>query len=177
MLYTKEKALVRINGNVVAQFLGLFGVASILPFYIHVQWITGPMINAILVIVLFLLGIRSAFLVCLVPSLMALSGGLLPPVLAPVIPFIMIGNIIFILTIDLVYNTFRDNNKGFFVGVLLGAVLKFLFLFLSVNLIEKLLLKKELIIKVAQMMSWTQLATALTGGMIAFIVLKWLKRI
>ena len=31
--------------------------------------------------------------------------------------------------------------------------------------------------KVIQMLSWPQLATALAGGIIAFAVLKWLKRI
>jgi hypothetical protein len=30
---------------------------------------------------------------------------------------------------------------------------------------------------VAQMMSWPQFATAITGGLIAWAVLKWLKRI
>src|SRR3989339_550766 len=96
MLYTKEKVLTRVNMVVIVQFLGLAGLASVLPFYIHIQWITGPVINAILIIALFLLGIRSAFLFCLVPSLMALSGGLLPPILAPIVPFIMIGNIVYI---------------------------------------------------------------------------------
>src|SRR3989339_221697 len=171
MLYTKEKVLTRVNMVVIVQFLGLAGLASVLPFYIHIQWITGPVINAILIIALFLLGIRSAFLFCLVPSLMALSGGLLPPILAPIVPFIMIGNIVYILTIETVYNYFKDNDRGIFLGVLSGSVLKFLFLFLSVNI------KQELLEKVADMMSWSQLATALTGGMIAFLILKWLKRI
>lgn len=177
MLYTKEKALVQVNKAVIVQFLFLTGLASVMPFYIHVQWITGPIINAILLITLFLLGIRSAFLVCLIPSLMAFSGGLLPPVLAPVIPFIMIGNIIYVMVTEFVYNYFKDNYKGFFVGFVSGSILKFIFLFLSVNLIGKLLIKQELIFKVAQMMSWTQLVTALSGGMIAFVILKWLKRI
>src|SRR3989339_534414 len=128
MLYTKEKVLTRVNMVVIVQFLGLAGLASVLPFYIHIQWITGPVINAILII-------------------------------------------------ETVYNYFKDNDRGFFLGVLSGSVLKFLFLFLSVNIIEKLLIKQELLEKVADMMSWSQLATALTGGMIAFLILKWLKRI
>jgi hypothetical protein len=50
-------------------------------------------------------------------------------------------------------------------------------LILSVNIISGLLLKNELAVKVAQMMSWPQFATAITGGMIAWAILRWLKRI
>jgi len=177
MHYVKEQVLVRANARAIAQFLGLAGVATILPFYIHIQWITGPIINAIFILILFLIGIRSALVVCLVPSLMALSSGLLPAVLAPVVPFIMIGNVIFILSIDWLYNNIKSYEKGYWTGVIIGASLKFVFLFLSVSLISQLLIKQELATKVAQMMSWPQLATSIIGGMIAWVVLKWLKRI
>lgn len=177
MLYIKENAFARVDTRAIAQFLGLSGVATILPFFIHIQWITGPIINAIFILVLFLVGIRSALVVCLIPSLMALSGGLLPAILAPVVPFIMIGNVIFVLGIDYFYNNFKNAAKGYWLGVLAGAFLKFVFLYASVTWITKLLLKQDLAVKVAQMMSWSQFATAILGGMIAWVVLKWLKRI
>ena len=107
---------------------------------------------------------------------MALAGGLLPAILAPVIPFIMISNVIFVLSIEWIYNQSRNEAKGYWLGVLVGAGLKFLFLLASVNLIGRLLIKQELTIKVAQMMSWPQFATAVAGGLIAWAVLKWLKR-
>jgi len=56
-------------------------------------------------------------------------------------------------------------------------MLKFLFLFFNTTLIVKLLMKQELAIKVAQMMSWPQFFTAAIGGMLAFMALKWLKRV
>jgi uncharacterized membrane protein len=108
---------------------------------------------------------------------MALAGGLLPAVLAPVVPFIMIGNVILVLSVDWFYHKARDETKGYWLGVFVGACLKFLFLWASVNFISQLLIKQELTIKVAQMMSWPQIATAITGGMIAWAILKWLKRI
>jgi len=177
MQYIKAQTMAKVNTRAMAQFLGLASIATFLPFFIHLQWITGPIINAILILVLFLVGIRSALVVCLVPSLMALAGGLLPAILAPVVPFIMISNAILVLSIDWIYNNFRDEVKGYWLGVLIGAGLKFLFLFLSVNFIGRLLIKQELIFKIAQMMSWPQLATAILGGMIAWAVLRWLKRI
>jgi len=177
MQYIKEKTLVRVNAQALTRFLALAGIATILPFFIHLQWLTGPIVNAILIITLFLIGIRSALVLCLIPSMMALAGGLLPAILAPVAPFIMIGNVILVLTVDWHYNNFKDGLKGYWYGVFIGAGLKFAFLFASVNFISKLLIKQELAQKVAQMMSWTQFATAVTGGMIAWVVLKWLKRI
>lgn len=167
----------QVNAQTIAQFLGLASIATLLPFFIHLQWVTGPIVNAILIITLFFVGIRSALVLCFVPSLMALSGGLLPAILAPVVPFIMIGNVILVLTVEWIYNNLKETTKGYWFGVVVGAGLKFLFLFISVNLISKLLIKQELVIKVAQIMSWPQFATAVTGGMIAWLALKWLKRI
>ncbi len=169
--------MARVNMRAMAQFLSLAGAATILPFFIHLQWITGSIVNAILIIALFLVGIRSALVICLLPSLMALSGGLLPAILAPVVPFIMLGNVILVLSIDWVYNNFKDTVQGYWLGVIVGAGLKFIFLFVSVDFVSRLLIKQELAVKVAQMMSWPQLATAVVGGMIAWALLKWLKRI
>lgn len=166
----------KVNVQSLTQFVGLAGIATALPFFIHLQWLTGPIINAILILVLFLVGIRSAMVVALVPSLMALAGGLLPAVLAPAVPFIMISNAIFILSIDRIYGWSKNSSRGYWFGVLIGAILKFLFLYFSVSFISRLLIKQELAVKVAQMMSWPQLATAILGGMIAWIILKWLKR-
>jgi len=176
MLNIKEEVLAEVNTKALVSFIALSGAATILPFFIHVQLLTGPIINAIFVLALFLVGIRSALVICLIPSLMALSGGLLPAILAPVTPFIMIGNAIFVLVIDWFYNNAKDSNKGYWLGVILGAVLKFTFLFLSVSFISRLLIKQELAVKVAEMMSWPQFATAVLGGMIAWAALKWLKR-
>ena len=172
----KESLLSGVNVRSLTQFVGLAGIALFLPFFIHLQWLTGPIVNAILILILFLVGIRSAMVVALVPSLMALSGGLLPAILAPTVPFIMIGNAIFILSIDRIYDWSKNMNRGYWLGVLAGAFLKFVFLYFSVNLITKLLIKQDLAVKVTQMMSWPQFATAIKGGMIAWVILKWLKR-
>ena len=175
MNYLKEKTFERVNVNAIAQFAGLASVAMFLPYLIHVQWITGPIVNAVLIVTLLKFGFRNAIAIAVVPSLMALSGGLLPIVLAPVVPFIMIGNMILISCVDWSYNNFKDKVKGYWFGVLLGASLKFLFLFFSVNIISGLLIQQELAVKVAQMMSWPQLYTALLGGVIAWGVWKRMK--
>jgi hypothetical protein len=175
-MHLKEKAAAGVDVRGLTQFIALAGTATILPFFIHLQWITGPIVNAIFVLSLFILGIRSALLICLIPSLMALAGGLLPVVLAPAVPFIMIGNVIFVLTIEFFYSSIKNEFMGYWAGIFLGAALKFIFLFLSVSLISNLLIKQDLLVKVAQMMSWSQFFTAVSGGMIAWMFLVFLKR-
>ncbi|MDO8592143.1 MAG: hypothetical protein Q7R92_00030 [bacterium] len=172
----KEQTLEKVNVQALTWFVGLAGIAAALPFFVHLQLVTGPIINAIFILVLFLVGVRSALAVALIPSLMALAGGLLPAVLAPAVPFIMIGNVILVLGVDLFYG-WQPSAAGFWKGVLVGAILKFVFLYLSVGWITKLLIKHELAAAVAKMMSWPQFATAVAGGAIAWVALKWLKRV
>lgn len=176
-MFINEKAAVGINAKALSQFIALAGAASILPFFIHLQWITGPIVNAILILALFLIGLRSALLLCVIPSLMALAGGLLPAVLSPAIPFIVIGNVVFVLSIHYLYENFKNEKTGYWLGVFLGSVFKFAFLFLSVYFIIPLFLNGGILLKLAQMMSWPQFFTAMTGGMIAWIFLVFLKRI
>ncbi|HAM87940.1 TPA: iron hydrogenase [Candidatus Falkowbacteria bacterium] len=176
-MLTQERSLERVDVMSVARFLGIATASSLIPFYIHLQWLTGPLVNALLIIALFLIGIRSAMVLCVIPSLMALAGGLIPAVLAPVVPFIMLSNMLFVLCIDRLYSFFKNDNQGYWLGVAVGSFIKFIFLYFSVSFMSKLLIKQELAQKVAQMMSWPQLATALSGGLIAWAVLKWLKRI
>ncbi|MCK4539657.1 iron hydrogenase [Candidatus Parcubacteria bacterium] len=173
----KENVLTKPNIVSLANFLMLASIAIFIPFFVHIQWLTGPIVNAVLIIVLFTVGVRSALVLCLIPSLMALSGGLIPPILAPIIPFIMVSNVLLVLIIDQSHLYFKNNFKGYWVGLIAGSLLKFAFLYFSLNIISKLLIKQELMAKIAQMMSWPQLATALSGGFIAWIFLKKIKRI
>ncbi len=177
MSYVKEKTAVKIDTKQMAKFLTLAGLAIFLPFYLHIQLLTGPIVNAILILTLFLVGMREAMIVALVPSIVALGRGLLPPVLAPMVPFIMISNVLFIITIDYFYNNIKNNEKGYWVGILSGSLLKFLFLLVNTNLIVTLVLNKNLAAKIAQITGVAQFATAIAGGFIAWFILKWLRRI
>jgi hypothetical protein len=177
MRFNKEKALTAINETELVRFLGFATIAAGLPFLIHQQWITGPIVNAILILVLFLSGLRFALILAFVPSLMALASGLLPAILAPVIPFIMISNIIYIYILDRFYQRIKNEKKGYWVGLFFASSFKFLFLQLSFIFISNILIKEPVVLKVAQMLSWSQLFSAVTGGMIAWVILKKIKRI
>lgn len=150
-----------------AYFAAAFAVAFLFPFFGN-QFITGPIVNAVLFIATVLLGVEYAIFIGLFPSLVSLSVGLLPAVLAPVVPFIMISNALLVL----VFNLFKDK---LIQGIIIASILKFLFLLSTTSLMTSLVIKKELASKIVMMMNWPQLLTALIGGLIAYSFLKIFK--
>lgn len=151
------------------QFTILIGIAATVPL-IRNQLVSGSIVNAVLFISVALFGIQNAILVGLTPSLFALSVGFLPAVLAPMVPFIMVGNTILVL----VFGYLRK--KNYWLGIVSAGFLKFIFLFVVSSIATDLIIKKEIAQNTALMMSWPQLFTALVGGLIAYFVLKSVKK-
>jgi len=170
MALTRTLAWDRAKTITTVQFISLLSIATIAPLF-HIQWITGPIVNAMFLIAVVLLGSQNAILLALLPSTIALGVGLLPAILAPMVPFIIISNVIFILG----FHYLRD--KNFWLGVVVASVLKFIFLWSTSFVVISLLLKKELATNVSAIMSWPQLATALIGGLLAYIFLKKIKQL
>ena len=166
MLNTKVLAISREKVVYLTKLVALLSVAMIVPLF-HQQLITGPIVNATLFVATAVLGISGGILVGLIPSVVALSAGLLPPVLAPMVPFIMIGNTIMVLAFYFL------KERNFWQGMILGSVLKFVFLYSTSAVVINLLLQKEVAAQVSLMMSWPQLLTALAGGCLAYVIIKW----
>ncbi len=146
--------------------MSLLAVIIFLPSIIHQQFITGPLVNASLLLASFLLGPSAAIFLGLIPSTVALARGLLPMALAAMVPFIMISNSLYILVFDRLY---KRTNLG---AIAAASVLKFFFLFTISHKILAVLLPAKLVPKIILMMSWPQLATALAGGLIAHLVIR-----
>lgn len=164
LILEKEKILSLVK------FVAILSLSILAPLF-KIQFITGPIVNALLFIATVILGSSSALLIGLLPSVISFSTGLLPFVLAPMIPFIMIGNSLLVVTFAYFYK------KNYWLGVIMAAFLKFFFLFLSSQILVNFFLKSTLAVKVASMMNWPQLATALVGGVIAYSFLKFIKKI
>ena len=147
----------------------LIGAAIVAPLLFKQQLIAGTIVNATLIIGVSLLGARDGLIIGLIPSSFALATGLLPPVLAPMVPFIILGNAILVLTFAYL------SKFNYWVGVLVGGVLKFAFLYGFSSVVIGLLINKQVASSVAQMMSWPQLVTAIAGGIVAFGVIKMVK--
>jgi hypothetical protein len=162
---TKILAINREKIIVLSEFAVLIGVATIAPL-LGQQAISGPIVNATLFISTMFLGIRAGILIGLLPSIIALSAGLLPLALTPMIPFIMIGNVILVLSFDFL------KNKNYWLRVITASALKFIFLFSTSSIVINLILKTEIANRVAVIMSWPQFLTAIAGGTIAYFLFR-----
>lgn len=139
-------------------FTSLMGISLLLPAVIHNQLITGPIINALLFFSVALVGAEQAILIGLIPSTVAISRGLLPIAMAPMMPFIMISNTILIL----LFARLRKINS--WTGIVVGSVVKATFLSAVSYLVMPSLVPAALTTKLQAGMSWLQLVTALVGG-------------
>jgi riboflavin transporter len=163
--------------------IGVALATVLLPTLVHNQLITGPLINTLLLLTTLTLGTSAALTIGLIPSLIALSRGLLPIALAPAVPFIMVSNAIYILVFAkfIKNDEIRKNkitNKGFALGVTAGSIAKFAFLTSASQLIlPRLFTSAAITQKAAFMLSAPQLVTALIGGVIAFLAYKGIKRV
>jgi riboflavin transporter len=162
------RAAITIKKEALLTLVVLIGLAVAAPIFFKQQLITGTIVNAALIIGVSMLGARDGLLIGLIPSSVALATGLLSPALAPMIPFIIVGNAILVLAFSYL------KNINFWLGVIVGGVLKFAFLYGMSSIIVGLLINKQLAPTVAQMMSWPQLVTATAGGIVAFGTLKLL---
>ena len=164
----QAKVLEKVKYKEIVWFVGLLAVAVVLPHYIHNQFITGPIVNAMLFIAVMTVGAGNAILIGLIPSVVALISGLLPVPLAPMVPFIMISNAIMII----VFSYFRKVN--FWGGVMGGTLFKYAFLYLTSTVVVGLISNHNIAVKAAAtMVAWPQIVTAIAGGIIAFGIIKF----
>lgn len=143
-----------------------FSLSIFLPTVIHQQAITGSIVNALLFLTTAIFGTSSAMLLGLIPSTIALSSGLLPLVLAPIVPFIILSNTLLVL----VFSKFSQDRFG--LAVILASLVKFIFLFITSQYLLVRLLPNQFLSTASQMFSWPQLITALAGGVMAQIFFK-----
>lgn len=165
----KEISIEKEGEKTLVNFLTILGVAVIVPMF-HNQLATGPIVNAVLFISAVILGLDKTLFICLIPSVIAMSVGLLPPVLAPMVPFIMISNVL------MVFSFFYIKKMNYWVAMVSASFIKFVFLYAASFAVVNLVIKKDLATAIITMMSWPQLLTALAGGVLAYFFLKFIKK-
>jgi hypothetical protein len=171
-LMQTERTLNRTNTLLdVTRLVGLMALGLAIPAIGLPQWLTGPLVNALLLLTVEWVGVNQAILVGMVTPLSAAMSGVLPLPLLAMIPFIAMGN----ATLVSVYGALRARNRWLALGG--GAVLKFALLATVVTLLVARPLSVviagqaqplALPVAIVEMMRWPQLATALAGGLIAF---------
>lgn len=140
------------------------------------QLFVGSVVNAVLLIAAISCGMQWGILVGGLTPLLAWSIGQLPAPFGPFIPFIMLGNIIFVVVFFLIN---KIGNKASIFGVIISSLLKFGFLSLASSkliTIFNLGIPQKVADKLVISMGTPQLITALLGGAIALVLTNILKK-
>ena len=148
------------------------------------QFVTGSVVNFILVAACILIGLPAAAIVGAVSPLIAfmITGR---PVFPVLIPFVMVGNVALVAAIHFIAaksfsNPTRSSYVRIAIAVIVGAVLKFLVLWVGIVhvaipfLIPGILPPQVNALSLA--FSWPQLVTALIGSGIAVAVMPYVSR-
>jgi len=175
------RALGRNSSWIQAVRLGmLIALGLLIPRLGLPQPITGPLVNALLILAAEMMGVGPAMFVGMVTPLSALLNGVLPLPLMVMVPFIALGN----MTLMGLYGALHTRSRWLALG--LAAAAKFACLYAAVEW----MIARPLTVAIgtapqavtipaalAQMMQWPQLATALVGGAIAFAILDGARRL
>ncbi len=132
--------------------------------------VTGPAVNAVLIVSVVFPGILSSiFIGCLTP-LAALVLGIIPPVTAPLVPVIMAAN----AALGITFYLFRKINDYF--ALTAAAFAKYFVFYLSVNYLIGIL-NIKIPAPVLAVFQLPQLFTALIGGILGVGIIKHLGKV
>lgn len=162
-----------------ALFLAIAVVVQILGRGIpHInQLFVGSVVNAVLLMDTIICGTFWSVLLGILTPVVAFLIGQLPTPMGPFIPFIAVGNIIFVVVFGGLYRNQLIFKYSKYLSIIVSAILKSSFLsFAATKLIVvfKLNIPKKVAMKLAMVMGIPQLFTALIGGCITLILSKTL---
>ncbi len=145
-----------LDWGLAARMVVLLGLTWLVPSLGLPQQVTGPVVNALLFLAVGSVGTGNAILVGGLPSMVGIAQGTIPLPLAAMVPFIVAGNAVLVVTFGLL------RRRGFALAAVAAAVLKFALLYCAVTYVVRVPQP------VATMMQWPQLFTALAGALLAF---------
>jgi hypothetical protein len=142
------------------------------------QLVTGSLVNLLLIVAVMICGLPSGIIVGLITPIAAKLFGIGP--LAPIIPFIMLGNAVIVTVWHFVSKmSFANKYVVRCMTVASGAVCKFVTLYLGIVQLAVpylLELQPKQAAVISGMFSVPQLFTALIGGGIAVLILPVLEK-
>lgn len=154
----------------VAIFCAIFVASFFVPFFMgHPQWLVGTIVNAGLFLAATYLPKRYFLPIVIFPSLGVAARGLIfgpfTWFLIYFLPFIWLSNYILIQ----IFSFLANRNKGYIISAVAGAAAKFALLFLMANIYFKFSVVPAVFLHT---MGLNQLATALAGGLLSFLIYK-----
>ncbi|MBN2412284.1 ECF transporter S component [candidate division KSB1 bacterium] len=172
--------------NYITRLVILISLTLIIEMIGLPQPVTGPLVNMMLILTSLLLNITGGVIMGCITPLAAVIRGQLPPFLLPMVPFVVIGNVLLVVAFGffkniLKYQKLTHTNPFYSVadwtGLICGAFIKFIWLYFSATIILPVMLHKNLPGEAIALMTTPQLVTALTGGAFALFMASLLKRI
>lgn len=136
------------------------------------NFIVGPLVNMCLLIAAMTAGIGGGIAISVLTPFTSLIGNHAPiaAALLPFAPVIAVSNVILVLVFYFLYN------KNKYIGVVCAAVLKFIFLFLTIRLFVNIFDFPKFAKALVTLFSWPQLITALIGGFVAIPIIIGVKK-
>lgn len=147
------------------------------------QLVTGSLVNLILLVSVFMIGIYGGLTVAVISPILAFLAGI-GPAFIQIIPFIAIGNALFVTVAWLISKNYmaKLNIKDVVIsslGLIAASISKFLFLWIGIIMIALPIIpgiKEKQIAVISASFSWPQLITALIGSALAMVILPQLKK-
>lgn len=149
-------------------------------------FITGPIINACLIICEVCVGFIPAIILSIITPVTSfiITGSPIMSAVPLIIPFIMLGNVVLILFIHLLNNKVFKNapaNISFAVSMVIASIVKALFMGISISyIILPTMLPEPMLAKLPILQaqfSTTQLITTLIGSVLAYIIMIPLRKV
>jgi len=147
------------------------------------QLVTGSIVNLILLVSVFIIGIYGGITLAVLSPLLAFLAGI-GPAFIQIIPFIAIGNALFVTIAWFIAkkSISNMNTKGILIsstGLITASIGKFLFLWLGLVVVALPLIpgiKEKQVAVISASFSWPQLITALIGSILAMMIIPLLKK-
>ncbi len=136
------------------------------------NFIVGPLVNMCILVAAMTAGIGGGVAIAVLSPFTSLINNHAPLAAALLLyaPVISAANLILVIVFYFLYN------KNKYAGVILASILKFGFLYGSINLFLGIFEFPKFAQKLLGMFSWPQLVTALIGGFIAIPVITSLRK-
>ncbi|HSW10186.1 MAG TPA: ECF transporter S component [Bacillota bacterium] len=166
----------RLDTRTLTRTAILLGVTMAIQMLRMPQPVTGPLINAMLVLTTLTVGMAAGIFIGLLTPWVAFTVGILPPVLGPAIPFIMGGNAALVLVMGAAIRLghqlkFPQGERLAQIGgVIVGGFAKYLVISTAVRFLI------QVPPPVAALLQLPQLFTAWTGGALAVAII-WAARV
>ena len=181
---TREKRFImKVTAKQITTTAVLLAISIVSQFFKNTSvYITGPIINACLILAVLSAGCVCGIILAVITPVTSffITGSPIMAAIPAIIPCVMAGNIILVLSVGLITKKLKGNG-GLIAGMAAGSVLKALFMGVVIALV---LIPNLIPVKMEKMMgvfqttfSVTQLITAVIGSVYAFILWLPLKKI